>query len=49
MSTTAPRPARLRIGAIVAAIVLPAIIVVVLVLLFQRRIVSGLTNGAVKG
>ena len=33
MTTTAPRPARLRLGAIVAAIVLPAIVVVVLVLL----------------
>jgi hypothetical protein len=32
VTTTAPRPARLRIGAIVAAIVLPAIVVVVLVL-----------------
>jgi multiple sugar transport system permease protein len=36
-------------GAIAAAAVLVTIPVVVLVLLFQRRIVAGLTNGAVKG
>jgi multiple sugar transport system permease protein len=36
-------------GPIAAAAVLVTIPVVVLVLLFQRRIVSGLTNGAVKG
>jgi multiple sugar transport system permease protein len=36
-------------GAISAAAVLVTIPVVVLVLLFQRRIVAGLTNGAVKG
>jgi multiple sugar transport system permease protein len=36
-------------GAISAAAVVVTIPVVVLVLLFQRRIVAGLTNGAVKG
>ena len=36
-------------GAIAAAAVIVTIPVVLLVLLFQRRIVSGLTNGAVKG
>ena len=36
-------------GAIAAAAVIVTIPVVVLVLLFQRRIVAGLTNGAVKG
>lgn len=36
-------------GAIAAAAVVVTIPVVVLVLLFQRRIVSGLTSGAVKG
>jgi multiple sugar transport system permease protein len=36
-------------GAIAAAAVLVTIPVVALVLLFQRRIVAGLTNGAVKG
>ncbi|MEX5721047.1 carbohydrate ABC transporter permease [Geodermatophilus maliterrae] len=36
-------------GSIAAAAVIVTIPVVVLVLLFQRRIVAGLTNGAVKG
>ncbi len=36
-------------GAIAAAAVVVTIPVIVLVLLFQRRIVAGLTNGAVKG
>ncbi|WGW10901.1 carbohydrate ABC transporter permease [Saxibacter everestensis] len=36
-------------GAITAAAIVVTIPVIVLVLLFQRRIVSGLTNGAVKG
>jgi multiple sugar transport system permease protein len=36
-------------GAIAAAAVLVTVPVVVLVLIFQRRIVSGLTSGAVKG
>ena len=36
-------------AAISAAAVVVTIPVVVLVLLFQRRIVAGLTNGAVKG
>ncbi|MCW2500152.1 MAG: Carbohydrate transporter rane protein 2, family [Frankiales bacterium] len=36
-------------GPIAAAAVIVTVPVVVLVLLFQRRIVSGLTNGAVKG
>ena len=36
-------------GPIAAAAVIVTIPVVVLVLLFQRRIVAGLTNGAVKG
>src|ERR671916_2010089 len=36
-------------GAIAAAAVVVTVPVVVLVLLFQRRIVAGLTNGAVKG
>lgn len=36
-------------GAISAAAVIVTVPVVVLVLLFQRRIVAGLTNGAVKG
>jgi len=36
-------------GAIAAAALIVTIPVVVLVLLFQRRIVAGLTNGAVKG
>jgi multiple sugar transport system permease protein len=36
-------------GAIAAAAVIVTIPVVALVLLFQRRIVAGLTNGAVKG
>jgi multiple sugar transport system permease protein len=36
-------------GATAAAAVIVTIPVVVLVLLFQRRIVAGLTNGAVKG
>ena len=39
-----PRPAP-----IAAAAVIVTIPVVILVLLFQRRIVAGLTNGAVKG
>ncbi len=37
------------IGSIAAAAVIITIPIVLLVLLFQRRIVSGLTNGAVKG
>ena len=36
-------------GAYAAATVLGAIPLLLLVLLFQRQIVSGLTNGAVKG
>jgi multiple sugar transport system permease protein len=36
-------------GAIAAASVVVTIPVVIVVLLFQRRIVAGLTNGAVKG
>jgi multiple sugar transport system permease protein len=36
-------------GTIAAAAVVVTVPVVVLVLLFQRRIVSGLTSGAVKG
>ncbi len=36
-------------GAIAAAAVVVTIPVIILVLLFQRRIVAGLTNGAVKG
>ncbi len=36
-------------GPIAAAAVIVTIPVVVLVLIFQRRIVAGLTNGAVKG
>ncbi|UJD80344.1 carbohydrate ABC transporter permease [Serratia rubidaea] len=36
-------------GAIMAASVIVTLPIVVLVLIFQRRIVSGLTNGAVKG
>ena len=36
-------------GAIAAAALIVTIPVVILVLLFQRRIVAGLTNGAVKG
>ncbi len=36
-------------GPIAAAAVVVTIPVVVLVLIFQRRIVAGLTNGAVKG
>ena len=36
-------------GAISAAAVVVTIPVVILVLLFQRRIVAGLTSGAVKG
>jgi len=36
-------------GAIAAAAIVVTIPVVILVLLFQRRIVSGLTSGAVKG
>jgi multiple sugar transport system permease protein len=36
-------------GAITAAAVIVTVPVVVLVLIFQRRIVAGLTNGAVKG
>ena len=36
-------------GAISAAAVIVTIPVVLLVLIFQRRIVAGLTNGAVKG
>jgi multiple sugar transport system permease protein len=36
-------------GPISAAAVIVTIPVVILVLLFQRRIVAGLTNGAVKG
>jgi multiple sugar transport system permease protein len=36
-------------GAIAAAAVIVTIPVVILVLIFQRRIVAGLTNGAVKG
>jgi multiple sugar transport system permease protein len=37
------------IGTIAAAAVVVTIPVVIIVLLFQRRIVSGLTAGAVKG
>jgi len=36
-------------GAIAAAAVIVTVPVVILVLVFQRRIVSGLTSGAVKG
>ena len=36
-------------GSIAAAAVIVTIPVVALVLVFQRRIVAGLTNGAVKG
>ena len=36
-------------GAYAAATVIGAIPLLLLVLLFQRQIVSGLTNGAVKG
>jgi multiple sugar transport system permease protein len=36
-------------GAIAAAAVLVTVPVILLVLLFQRRIVAGLTAGAVKG
>jgi multiple sugar transport system permease protein len=36
-------------GAISAAAVLVTIPVVILVLIFQKRIVAGLTSGAVKG
>ena len=36
-------------GAIAAAAVIVTIPVIILVLIFQRRIVSGLTSGAVKG
>ncbi len=37
------------VGGIAAAAVVVTIPVIVLVLIFQRRIVAGLTNGAVKG
>ena len=37
------------VGPIAAASVIVTIPVVVIVLLFQRRIVAGLTSGAVKG
>ncbi|MGB8668069.1 MAG: carbohydrate ABC transporter permease, partial [Serratia inhibens] len=36
-------------GTIMAASVIVTLPIIVLVLIFQRRIVSGLTNGAVKG
>jgi multiple sugar transport system permease protein len=36
-------------GAIAAAAVIVTIPVVIMVLLFQRKIVAGLTSGAVKG
>ena len=45
----APRSSRTRPARSAAAAVVVTIPVVVLVLLFQRRIVAGLTNGAVKG
>ena len=48
-SSPAPRSSRTRPGPIAAAAVIVTIPVVILVLLFQRRIVAGLTNGAVKG
>jgi multiple sugar transport system permease protein len=37
------------IGSIAAAAVVVTVPIIVIVLLFQRRIVSGLTAGAVKG
>ena len=37
MTTTAPRPSRLRLGAIVAVLALPAVVVVVLVLRADGR------------
>ncbi|MNP57674.1 Trehalose transport system permease protein SugB [compost metagenome] len=36
-------------GTIMAASVIVTLPIIALVLIFQRRIVSGLTNGAVKG
>ncbi|MDQ1364685.1 MAG: trehalose/maltose transport system permease protein, partial [Acidimicrobiaceae bacterium] len=36
-------------GAIAAAAVVVTVPIVIMVLVFQRRIVSGLTSGAVKG
>ena len=48
-SSPAPRSSRSRPGAISAAAVVVTIPVVILVLLFQRQIVAGLTQGAVKG
>ena len=37
------------IGAIAAASVIVTIPIIIMVLIFQRRIVAGLTSGAVKG
>ena len=37
------------IGAIAAAAVIVTIPIIIFVLIFQRRIVAGLTSGAVKG
>ena len=48
-SSPAPRSSSSPPGAICAAAVIVTIPVVILVLLFQRRIVAGLTSGAVKG
>jgi multiple sugar transport system permease protein len=48
---TFPGPSQFQqpIGSVAAAAVIVTIPVVILVLLFQRRIVAGLTAGAVKG
>ena len=40
---------RFLIGAVCAASVVVTVPIIVMVLLFQRRIVAGLTAGAVKG
>ncbi len=48
-SSPASRSSRFRIGDIAAAAVVVTVPVMLLVLLFQRRIVAGLTAGAVKG
>jgi multiple sugar transport system permease protein len=47
--TGSPRSSSQPVTAIMAASVVVTIPVVIIVLLFQRRIVAGLTSGAVKG
>ena len=48
-SSSAPARSTRRTGAVAAASVIVTVPVIIIVLLFQRKIVAGLTSGAVKG